>query len=97
MKNSTISGGYKNIANGDYSFAFGQDVTLETTDRYTAAFFNDDNPGVVKISNVLKLEPRTTEPSPPEDGMIYIFEHPITSVQSIECYINGGWVTIDYH
>ena len=36
MKNSTISGGYKNIANGDYSFAFGKEAT--TNIAKTAVF-----------------------------------------------------------
>ena len=46
MKNSTISGGYKNIANGDYSFAFGKEAT---TNIAKTAVFNWQGIGTMFI------------------------------------------------
>jgi len=162
---SVIPGGRKNIVNGKFSYAFGNEV--EVNSDFVVAFFrnrtytlidtfvqehftytettivrpgkvgiNNPNPyealhvvgnaiisadieiggdaviddnldvggdaevdGKVTINDVLRLVPRDTEPPTPwEAGMIYIYEVPVPPyTQSIKCYINGGWVTIDYH
>ena len=51
--------------------------------------FTDDK--VVTINDVLKLEPRATPPSNPEEGMLYVN----SSDHHIYCYLNGAWTQLD--
>ena len=54
----------------DYSFAFGKNVVVNNS--YEADFYSSAHPGVVKITDVLLLTPRTGPPSTPVKGMILI-------------------------
>jgi len=97
MKNSTICGGRKNEVSGKLSLAFGNGVTVD--DNYTAAFFNDDNPGVVKISNVLKLEPQPVPlPDGPLDeaGYIAVGRDPITLVSKVYFWDGDDWLPLAF-
>ncbi|MCD6531488.1 hypothetical protein J7K99_03480 [bacterium] len=79
------------ISSASYSLAFGKSVTVSNS--YEAAFYSQSNPGVVRITDVLILTPRSTFPTPPEEGMICIVGTPPN--RHIYCFINGTWVPLD--
>ena len=85
-----MSGSSNLINDADYSLAFGQNVTI--TKSYETAFYSTTAPGVVRITDVLILTPRSAFPPFPEEGMIVVVG---TTVKHVYCYINGGWVRLD--
>jgi hypothetical protein len=46
---------------------------------------------VVTIDDILMLQPRTTTPSSPEEGMVYVND----ANNHIYCYLGGSWIQLD--
>jgi len=85
-----INGDGDTIRTGaDYSSAFGKNVVVNNS--YEADFYSTVYPGVVKITDVLLLTPRTGPPSTPVEGMIYVN----STNHHIYCYLNGIWKQLD--
>jgi len=89
-KGSAVPGGYADSVSGDFSFAFGRRVVVNS--NYTAQFFSASYPGKVNIVDVLHLAPRSSAPSSPSEGDIYVN----STDHHIYCYLNGSWVQLDY-
>ena len=66
---SVIPGGYNNEVTGDFSLAFGRNVTVST--NYVSAFYDTLHPGVVRITDVIILTPRSSEPADIEGSIYY--------------------------
>ena len=64
-----VSGISSVVNNANYSLVFGQSVTI--TKNYETAFYSTTAPGVVRITDVLHLTPRTSPPPRPHEGDIY--------------------------
>ena len=88
-KGSAVPGGYADSVSGDFSFAFGRRVVVNS--NYTAQFFSTSYPGKVNIVDVLHLAPRSSAPSSPSEGDIYVN----STNHHIYCYLNGSWVQLD--
>ena len=76
-----VSGISSVVNNANYSLVFGQSVTI--TKNYETAFYSATAPGVVRITDILILTPRSSFPSPAEEGIIVVAPDPVTNVRHI--------------
>ena len=88
-----MSGSSNLINDTDYSLAFGQNVTI--TKSYETAFYSTTAPGVVRMTDILILTPRSNFPTPVEEGMIVVAPDAVTHVRHIWCYLRGDWRQLD--
>jgi len=64
---------------------------IENTDSSTPLIYGDFDTDHVTINDVLRLTPRSTAPTSPAEGEIYV--NYVTD--HIYCYLNGGWRQLD--
>ena len=86
-----MSGSWSVVNNANYSLVFGQNVTI--TKNYETAFYSTTAPGVVRITDILILTPRSSFPTPAEEGMVVV--KGTTGSYHIYCYLNGSWRQLD--
>ena len=88
-----VSGISSVVNNANYSLVFGQSVTVAKS--FETAFYSATAPGVVRITDILILTPRSNFPTPAEEGMIVVAPDPVTHVRHIWCYLRGDWRRLD--